>query len=98
MAIEALEAGYREGGYKMAMQRTAEKMIASRDSVYFPPWQIGTLYTRAGLKKEAVEWLWKAYEDDDHNVVVIGVDPLFDILRDEPRYKELLRKMNLPEH
>ena len=97
LAIEAMEAGYREGGYQLAMQRIAEKMIANLDSVYFPPWQIGTLYTRAGLKKEAVDWLWKAFEEDDSNVVVIGLDPLFDILRDEPRFKELLRKMNLPE-
>ena len=96
LAIEALEAGYREGGYQMAMQRTAEKMIACRDSVYFPSWQIGTLYTRSGLKKEALDWLWKAYEDHDANIVVIGVDPLFDILRDEPRFQDLLRKMNLP--
>ena len=44
-----------------------------------------------------MEWLWKAYEEDDHNVVVISLDPLFDNLRDEPRFKELLRKMNLPE-
>jgi class 3 adenylate cyclase/TolB-like protein len=96
LAIEEMEAGYIEGGYTLAMQRIAEKMIACQDSVYFPPWQISTLYTRAGLKKEALDWLWKAFEEDDHNVVVIGLDPLFDILRDEPRFKELVRKMNLP--
>jgi class 3 adenylate cyclase/TolB-like protein len=95
-AIEAMEAGYRDGGYQLAMQRIAEKMIARQDSVYFPPWQIGTLYTRAGLKKEALDWLWKAYEEHDLNIVVIGVDPLFDILREEPRFKDLLGKMNLP--
>ena len=96
LAIEAMEAGSTEGGYQMAMQRTAEKMIAYRDTAYFPSWQIGTLYTRAGLKKEALDWLWKAYEDQDGNIVVIGVDPLFDILREEARFKELLGKMNLP--
>ncbi|MFC2124724.1 adenylate/guanylate cyclase domain-containing protein [Bacteroidota bacterium] len=95
-AIEAMEAGYEEGGYQLAMQRIAEKMIAYRDTAYFAPWQISTLYTRAGLKKEALDWLWKAFEEQDHNIVVIGADPLFDILRDEPRFKELLRKMNLP--
>jgi TolB-like protein/tetratricopeptide (TPR) repeat protein len=98
LAIQAMEAGYREGGYQLAMQQVAEKMIAVRDSVYFPSWQISTLYTRAGARKEALDWLWKAYEEPDANIVVIGVDPLFDILRDEPRFKELLRKMNLQQN
>ncbi len=96
IAIEAMEAGYREGGYQLAMQRIAEKMIVSRDTAYFPSWQISTLYARAGLKNEALDWLWKAFEEHDHNIVVISIDPLFDFLREEPRFKELLRKMNLP--
>jgi hypothetical protein len=74
------------------MQRIAEKMIAGQDSVYFPSNQICTLYARAGLKKETLDWLWKAFEEQEHNIVVISVDPLFDFLRDEPRFKELLRK------
>ena len=95
-AKEAMESGYAEGGYRMAMQRTAEKMIAHRDTAYFPSWQISTLYARADLKNEALDWLWKAYEEHDANVIVIGVDPLFDFLREEPPFKELLGKMNLP--
>ena len=80
----------------MAMQRTAERMIVYRDSGFFPAWQIGTLYARAGLNKETLDWLWKAYEEQDQNIIVIGLDPLFDDLREEPRFKELLKKMNLP--
>jgi tetratricopeptide (TPR) repeat protein len=51
LAIKAMEAGYIEGGYTLAMQRIAEKMIARQDSVYFPPWQISTLscYWRRSL-------------------------------------------------
>jgi class 3 adenylate cyclase/TolB-like protein len=97
LAIEALEAGYNEGGYKMAMQRTAEAMIALRDTTYFPEWQIFTLYCRAGLKQEALDWLEKADEERDGNLSVISVDPMFDFLRDEPRFKDILQKNNLPE-
>ena len=96
-ALVSLEEGNQEGGYSMAMQRTAEMMIAHSDTTYFPPWQICTLYCRAEMRKEALDWLEKAYEERDWNMPFISVDPLFDFLRKEVRFKNILRKMSLPE-
>ena len=96
VAIKSLEEGNEEGGYKKAMQRTAETMIAYSDTTYFPPWQICTLYCRAEMKKEALIWLEKAYEEHDMNMPSITVDPLFDFLRQEVRFKNILQKMKLP--
>jgi tetratricopeptide (TPR) repeat protein len=96
MALKSLEEGFEEGGYNLAMQRTAEMMISQRDSIYLPSWQIATLYCRAEKKAEALEWLEKAYEEHDSNMPYISVDPLFDFLRDETRFQELLKKMGLP--
>ena len=79
----------------MAMQRTAEMMISKRDTIFFPSWQICTLYCRAGMKEEALEWLEKAFEEHDSNMPYISIDPLFTFLRDEPRFKNLLIKMDL---
>ncbi|HVP89890.1 MAG TPA: protein kinase [Terriglobales bacterium] len=94
-AGEALARGFREGGYPMALQRAAETLAARSRTAYVPAWQIGTLYTRAGKKDEALEWLEKAYRAHDPNMPYISVDPIFDILRDEARFKDLLRRMNL---
>jgi class 3 adenylate cyclase/TolB-like protein len=95
LALETLESGFEEGGYRMAMQRIAEMMISKRDTIYYPSWQIGTLYCRAGKKEEAMDWLEKAYEAHDSNMPFISIDPLFDFLRDEPRFKNVLKKMGL---
>ena len=95
LALKSLKLGFEEGGYHMAMQRTAEMMISKRDTIYFPAWQIFTLYSRAGMKVEALEWLEKAYEEHDSNMPYISVDPLFTFLREEPRFKNLLKKMDL---
>ena len=95
LALKSLEEGFEEGGYHMAMQRIAEMMISHSDSVYYPLGQIVTLYCRAGMKEEALEWLEKAYEEHDSNMPYISVDPLFDFLRDEPRFKSILKKMDL---
>jgi len=94
-AGEALDRGFKEGGYPMALQRTAETLAARSRTAYVPAWQIGTLYTRAGKKDSALEWLEKAYQAHDPNMPYISVDPIFDILRDDPRFKDLLRRMNL---
>ncbi|MGZ5452915.1 MAG: tetratricopeptide repeat protein, partial [Candidatus Aminicenantales bacterium] len=94
-AEEALARGFREGGYSMALQRAAETLVARSRSAYVPAWQIGTLYTRAGKNDEALDWLEKAYQAHDPNMPYISVDPIFDDLRADPRFGDLLRRMNL---
>jgi adenylate cyclase len=94
-AEEALTRGFAEEGYQGALQRAAETLAVRSRTTYVPPWQIGTLYTRAGKKDKALEWLEKAYEAHDPNMPYLSVDPIFDILRDDPRFQDLLRRMKL---
>jgi serine/threonine protein kinase/tetratricopeptide (TPR) repeat protein len=96
-AVEALARGFAEGGYQGALGRVAETYIARSGTAYVTPWQIGTLYTRAGKNKEALDWLEKAYEAHDQNCIYLGVDPIFDQLRSEPRFRDLLRRMKFPQ-
>jgi hypothetical protein len=93
--IEALELGNQEGGYSTALQRVADAMIERSKTEYVTPWQIGTLYTRAGMKEQALDWLEKAYEAHDPNMPYLSVDPIFDVLRADPRFKQLIYKMGL---
>ena len=95
-AEEALARGFKEDGYQGALRRVAETLVARSQTTYVSPWQIGTLYTRAGKSDKALEWLEKAYQARDQNMPYLGVDPIFDTLRGDPRYQDLLRRMNLP--
>jgi tetratricopeptide (TPR) repeat protein len=94
--LEALERGYGEAGYHGAMLRMAEMMVERSKKAYVTPWQIATLYTRAGKNSEAIDWFEMAYEQHDTNMPALSMDPLFDGLRSEPRFKDLLSRMNLP--
>jgi tetratricopeptide (TPR) repeat protein len=98
-AVEALALGNSESGYSGALSHVAEMLImrSRNTSEYVTPWQIGTLYTRAGKIDEALEWLEKACDEKDSNMPYINVDPIFDILRDEPRFQDLLRRLNFPD-
>jgi TolB-like protein len=95
-AIDTLNRGNREGGYSLALQRVAELMIARAESgIHVTPWQIATLYTRAGMKEEALSWLEKALEARDPNMPYLKVDPIFDDLREDSRFIALLKGIGL---
>ena len=99
VAVEILSKGYAEGGYQMALQKLAELLIKrlNNGTQYVPEWNISTIYTRAGKKEEALLWLEKAYESHSLNMPYIRVDPIFDYMRDDPRFQVLIKKMGFPE-
>ena len=47
--------------------------------------------------KEALRWLEKAYEGREGLLVYAKVDAVWDDLRGEPRFQELVRKIGIPE-
>jgi serine/threonine protein kinase/Tfp pilus assembly protein PilF len=59
--------------------------------------QIAELYAWRGESDKALEWLERAYRQHDPGTTDIKTSPMLSNLRDEPRFKALLEKMNLPE-
>jgi hypothetical protein len=59
------------------------------------PWDIGAVYAFLGEKDQAFEWLEKAYQERTSRPPWIKVDPRFDPLRSDPRFQDLLSRMNL---
>ncbi len=95
---EALERGYAQGGYAGAMRLAAEKLAARSKFTYVQPMKIARQYTWAGEKERALKWLEKAYQERDAQLVYINVPPEWDSLRDEPRFQDIVRRMNFPEN
>jgi tetratricopeptide (TPR) repeat protein len=94
-AIKALNRGRAEGGYSRALRNVAEMLSERSKTSFVTPWQVATLYTRAGMKEEALEWFEKAYNSHDPNMPYLSVDPIFDDLHDHPRFQAILKKMGL---
>jgi len=95
-AVEVLSNGQGDGGYQQALEDLAELLIGRSGTSFVTPWQIATIYTRAGQKDKALEWLEKAFDQHDSNMPYIGVDPIFDIFKGDPRFSNLLKKMDFP--
>jgi GNAT superfamily N-acetyltransferase len=89
---DAFDRDFARQGYAVALREAAAGMAQrSGTSVV-----IARMYAFAGDKDLARQWLEKAYQDGDSTMVYLKVDPSFDMLRDDPRFQTLLRKMNFP--
>jgi tetratricopeptide (TPR) repeat protein len=96
-ALAALERGYRSGGYFAALRAVADMLVARSDTMYVRPWLIGTLYVRAGATDRAIGYLERAMAERDPNMPYISVDPIFDPMRREPRFRALMDRLGLPQ-
>jgi serine/threonine-protein kinase len=56
---------------------------------------LGAIYIALGEKDLAFEYLEKAYEERDLDIIYLKIHPMWDDIRNDPRYKALLKKLNL---
>ena len=61
--------------------------------VYTSPFNIAMIYAGLGQKDETLEWLEKAYEDRSMWLIFVNAYPIFDFLRPDPRFHDLVRRM-----
>ena len=87
---------YGLSGQKVLAQETLRELKEKRSQQHVPAQAIARVYVGLGEKDQAFEWLEKAYEERIQlwNIKVI---PIWDPLRDDPRFKDILRRMNFPE-
>ena len=94
-ALSALGATYGAAGMKDEALRILERLDGLSTDRYVGPIFRALVWTGVGEKNRALEYLEKAYEERDSFMAWLKVWPSFDSLRSEPRFKELLKKMNL---
>jgi len=87
-------------GYAVSHQETeARKILAElkdrSQQTYVQPMWIAVIHLGLGEKDQAFDWIEKAYEDRSAWLVYLKVDPLFDSLRSDPRFVDLLRRVGL---
>jgi TolB-like protein len=92
-AVTALQGGYAEGGFTGAMSALAEWRV---ENVGLNPMGTAFNFAAAGKTQEALDILERAVEEHHSSVPYINVWQGFRSLRNEPRFQELLRRMNLP--
>jgi eukaryotic-like serine/threonine-protein kinase len=68
---------------------------AKKRDKYFPAYDIALIYVGLGQKDSAFEWLDKAVEERSPWLIHLTVDPRFDPIRLDPRFKNLIQRIGL---
>ncbi len=83
------------GNVVEARKILADLIERSRRS-YVSPTNIAVVYAGLGENDEAMEWLEKAVAEHNAGLLTLKVHPVFDPLRSDPRYQDLLCRIGLP--
>ncbi len=99
-SLETFKKLYKTGGFQ-ALETEALKKLEGEDAKNTPQrnpnsfLDRATIYYNLGDKQKALDNLEEAHRQRAFMIVFLKVAPEFEPMRDEPRFQEILRKMNL---
>ena len=89
---------YGVSGNKAEAEKIVEYLKEKSKSNYVAPYYFAIAYVGLGENEETFKWLERAYDDrSDSLVLYLTADPQMQGIRSNPRFKDLLKRMNLPE-
>ena len=81
---------------RKAEARNVLKTLTDRASqTYVSPYRLALIHAALGEKEAAIKSLRQAFEERDIGMVQLKVEPRLDALRQDPRFRDLLRRMHL---
>jgi len=86
---------YAVSGNQIQARQILDEFTRRASRQYFPSLAFAIVYTGLGDKDRAFEWLSKAVDERGQTVSWLKVNPLWDSVRSDPRFTDLLRRMNL---
>jgi TolB-like protein/DNA-binding winged helix-turn-helix (wHTH) protein/Flp pilus assembly protein TadD len=88
---------YAMSGNRFKAQSILRRLINSSSRQHSRFLEIALLYIGLKDKNRALIWLGRAVEERSELVSSIKVDPIWDPLRDDPRFDDLLRRVGFPQ-
>jgi tetratricopeptide (TPR) repeat protein len=95
--IVLLGGAYAAAGFGEEARKILEQLEELSKQQYVTPYGIGRIYAALGETDETFKWLETAYQQRANWMVLLKVDPSFDDFRSDPRFQDLMRRMNFPE-
>lgn len=92
----ALGLAYGLAGRKADARKVLATLLEKNKVQFLPPTQIALVYAGLGERDTAFAWLERAFSDKAWLIDEMGVDPIFDAFRADPRFDDLVRRMKYP--
>jgi tetratricopeptide (TPR) repeat protein len=77
----------------LAMLEDLKRLSSTR---YVPAYAFALVHAGLGERTQALDWLEKAYDERSDYMPYLGLEPMLDGLRAEPRFAALERRVGLP--
>ena len=83
-------------GHAAEAERLLGRVLRELDNKYVSPGAIANAYVALGQDEKAFDWLEQSYRERANNVAYLAVEPLYDRIRQEPRFRALVSAVGLP--
>ncbi len=93
--LAALGQAYAVAHQESEARKILDDLKARSGQTYVQPMWIAVIHAGLGEKDQAFDWMQKAYDDRSTCLVYLKVDPLFDPLRGDSRFNDLLHRVGL---
>ena len=80
-------------GRKSAMTRILGQLERMRGRRYVLPYNIAKIHGAARDRGRTLEWLETAYEGGNPDLIELNSEPVFDFLRGDPQFRQLMRRI-----
>jgi tetratricopeptide (TPR) repeat protein len=86
---QAYKRAYQTSGWRGVLQERARRFEYGEERY----WEGALFYAEAGNKDKALEYLERSYQRREMWMAYLQVDPRLDPLREDPRFRELVRRV-----
>jgi tetratricopeptide (TPR) repeat protein len=97
-ALAGLAHAYAAIGKRTEAEKILSELQRQSKGSYISPYMIAAIYSSLGQNDKAFEFLEKAYQDRSPDIVYfLRADLRLDPLRPDPRFQDLLRRVDFPQ-
>jgi DNA-binding winged helix-turn-helix (wHTH) protein/TolB-like protein/Tfp pilus assembly protein PilF len=83
-----------KSGSEREARAELEKILKSAAEIYVSPYNVALIYNGLGEREETLRWLERGFREREPRMTFLKVEPKWNNLRAEPRFIELMKRMN----
>ena len=92
-ALTGLAQAYGAAGRHTEMQAIVDELDRQPGRRYVSPYNMARVHATAGDSELAFQWLERAHQERNPDLIELRSEPVFDSLRPDPRFADLLRRV-----